>query len=87
MKISSIVLALLVCQIVYLTAPPAAFCQTETFDIIHYTPPKGWTKSQKEGVIIFSDQNKPSGGFCVLTVYSKHTELGQPAKGFREQME
>lgn len=85
MKASKIILALFIAQFLGLIVPQAMFCQTETLDIIHYTPPKGWTRSQKQGVMIFSDTNKTTNGFCILTVYASTPSAGSPQEDFANQ--
>jgi hypothetical protein len=85
MKASKIILALFIAQILCLILPQAMFCQTETLDIIHYTPPTGWTRSQKEGVMIFSDTNKTTNGFCILTVYASRASAGSAQKNFANE--
>lgn len=61
------------------------YCQTETLDVIQYTPPRGWTRSQKEGVTIFNDSNKTTNAFCILTVYASKPSAGTPQKDFANQ--
>ncbi len=58
------------------------FCQSEKVDIIECTPPKGWTKTPKDGLMVFSDTDKNTGGFCLLTVYPSTTSVGSPQKDF-----
>ncbi len=77
--------SLFVLMVAGLIFPQAMFCQTETLDIIQYTPPKGWTRSQKEGVMIFSDSNKTTKGFCILTVYASTPSAGSPQKDFANE--
>src|SRR5258707_9234902 len=59
-----------------------AFCQSEKIDIIEYTPPKGWTKTPKDGLMVYSDSDKNTGGFCLLTVYPGTASVGSPQKDF-----
>jgi hypothetical protein len=82
MKTSKIILALIIVQTLCLFIPQTVFCQTETLDIIKYTPPKGWTKTSKEGVMVYTDSNKTTGGFCILTVYPSTVSAGSPQKDF-----
>ena len=62
-----------------------AFCQTETFDIITYTPPKDWTKGTKEGVVTYATINTTSGTFCVLAIYASVQGLGDVQKDFDKE--
>ncbi len=85
MKVTKIIFGLFIAQVICLFLPQIVFCQTETLDIIQYTPPKGWTRSQKEGVMIFSDTNKTTKGFCILTVYASTPSAGSPQKDFANE--
>jgi hypothetical protein len=84
-KRSKIILALFVAPILCLCLPHAIFCQAEKLDIIEYTPPKGWTKTPKAGVMVYSDSNKETGGFCILTVYPSTSSAGSPQKDFANE--
>ncbi|MGH9872480.1 MAG: hypothetical protein ACRD9S_08440 [Pyrinomonadaceae bacterium] len=85
MKTSKNILGLLILQIVCLFAAQPIFCQTETIDIIQYTPPPGWTKTFKEGAVVFSDINETTNAFCVLTVYASSASAGSPQKDFASE--
>lgn len=78
MKTSKIILALFIMQV----AASTIFSQTEKLDIIEYTPPKGWTKTPKDGLTVYSDSDKTTGGFCLLTVYPSIASVGDPQKDF-----
>src|SRR6185436_5518257 len=82
MKITKIVFALLIAQISCLFVPQLVSGQTETLDVIQYTPPKGLTKTQKEGVVVFTGINKSTNGFCVLTIYASTPSVGSPQTDF-----
>jgi len=58
--------------------------QTETFDIITYTPPKGFKKDLRNGVITYSNVNASSGSFCVIAIYASTASTGDPQKDFRK---
>jgi len=62
--------------------PQTTFCQTERLDIVEYTPPKGWTKTPKEGAVTYSLVNQSRTGFCIITVYASTASAGSPAKDF-----
>jgi hypothetical protein len=62
--------------------PQTTFCQTEKLDIVEYTPPKGWTKTPKEGAVTYSYVNQSRTGFCIITVYASTASAGSPAKDF-----
>ena len=82
MKVTKIIFGLLIAQVSCLFVPQVVFCQTETLDIIQYTPPKGWTKTPKEGAMVFTDMNKSTNGFCILTVYESTASAGGPQEDF-----
>src|SRR6266404_7048328 len=85
MKSSKIILALFMAQMLCLLIPRAIFSQTETLDIIQYTPPKGWTKTPKEGAMAFIDINKTTNGFCLLTIFKSSPSAGTAQKDFAAQ--
>ena len=45
--------------------PRAAFCQSEKLDIVEYTPPQGWIKTPKEGVVAYSSSIKAGRPFAL----------------------
>lgn len=85
MKLSKVALLLAVAWVFCFTASTNIFSQTETFGAVQYARPKGWEKSQKSGVTIFSDTNEKTGGFCILSVYAPVPSSGDPHKDFTEQ--
>ena len=85
MKVTKIVFGLFIAQVLCLFVPQIVSCQTETLDIIQYTPPRGWTKTPKEGAMVFSDINKSTNGFCILTVYASTASAGSPQKDFANE--
>ena len=82
MRTSKIILGLLVGLVVCSSAARPTFCQTEKLDIVTYTPPKGWAKTFKEGAVVYTDMNKSTNAFCVLTVYAGTMSAGSPQKDF-----
>jgi hypothetical protein len=84
MKISKIICTLV--AIGFLSISPSIVnCQTEKLDIMEYTPPKGWTKTPKDGVTIYTDSNKATGSFCILSVYPSKASASNPQKDFTDQ--
>jgi hypothetical protein len=77
--------SVLVLTAIGLFIPHTIFCQTEKLDIVEYTPPKGWTKTPKAGVMIYTNSNKEVGSFCVLSVYPSAPSVGSPQKDFADQ--
>src|SRR6267143_1351724 len=82
MKASRIILAFFVVQILFLIVPKAIFGQTEKLDIIEYTPPQGWAKTPKEGVVVFVDVNKTTNAVCLLTIYASTPSAGSAQQDF-----
>jgi len=79
MKTSTLIPALFIyCLII----PQASFGQMEKFDIIQHTPPKGWTKTVKEGAIVYSVMNKRTNAFCIMTLYASAASAGSPQIDF-----
>ncbi len=67
-----------------------AVCQTETFDIVTYTPPKdlagiGWKKEIKQGVVNYIHLNENTGGFCVITMYANSASTGDAQNDFNNK--
>ena len=85
MKASKIIFGLLIAQILCLSAARPIFCQTEKIDIIQFTSPTGWTKTPKDGLMVYSNTDKKTGGFCLLTVYPSSASAGSPNNDFINQ--
>ena len=75
-------LALLLCCV---PSPQAIYCQTETLDMVQYTPPKGWARTPKEGAVIYTAVNKTANTFCVLTIHSVTASAGSAEKDFANE--
>lgn len=82
MKLSKIILGLFILTTIGLFIPPTAFCQTEKLGMVQYTPPKDWKKNENGNVVIFSEINQTTGGYCFITLYGATTGTGNPAKDF-----
>ena len=67
---------------VFLIFTMKAFSQTETFDIVHYTPPKNWKQEKKPGVVILTHVDESKGAFCVLAIYASTASSGNPQQDF-----
>src|SRR6187401_2616721 len=50
--------------------------QTETFDLITFTPPKGWTKEEKQNVIVYTTINEKDKTWCQIGVYKSTASKG-----------
>ena len=85
MKRPGFLFALFLAQVLCLFITQTAFSQTEKLGSVKYTPPKGWTKSPKENVVIFSEINEKAGRFCFITLYGETPSEGTPEADFRTQ--
>ncbi len=63
----------------------SAFSQTETFDIIHYTPPKDYKKDIKQGVVTYTLANTTTGSFCIIAIYASSASAGDEQKDFSNE--
>ena len=77
-----VILGLFVAQFLCLIVPQTIFSQTETLDIVTFTPPVGWAKTIKDGAVVYSDVNTKTGSFCILTVYASTASSGDAQKDF-----
>lgn len=71
--------------VLFLLLSAQAVAQTETFDIITYTPPKEWKKEAKPGVMNFMDINKSNGGFCIIVLFASKQSTGDEQKDFTRE--
>jgi hypothetical protein len=62
-----------------------AFSQTETFDIATYTPPKGFKREAKPGVVNYTNVNATTGGFCVIAMFASTASTGDAEKDFERE--
>lgn len=62
-----------------------AISQTETFDIVTYTPPKDWKKEARQGVVNYTNVNTTTGGFCVIAIYASTASTGDAQKDFKNE--
>jgi hypothetical protein len=77
-SILSIVSSFILCLII----SPAVFAQKESLGAVKYTPPRGWTRTEKENAVIFSEINQTASTFCVITVYGASASSGTPQNDF-----
>src|SRR3982751_1884910 len=85
MKRSKIIFALFIAQLFCLFIPHTVVCQTEKIDIIQFASPKGWTKTPKDGLMVYSNSDKNTGGYCLLTVYPSTASTGSPNEDFTNE--
>jgi hypothetical protein len=82
MRVSSVTFGVFLAHAIVFLLPVVSFGQSETIDILQYTPPKGWTRTPKEGAMVYADVNKSTNAFCVLTVYASSPSDGSTQKDF-----
>jgi len=84
MRSSKIIFTLAV-AVIFLVIPVKIFSQTEKLDSFEYTPPKGWTKTPKQGSTIYTVVDKTTNAFCVMTIYGESVSSGNPKQDFADQ--
>jgi hypothetical protein len=52
------------------------FAQKEVFDIVSFTPPKGWTKELKPNLVSFTTIDNQKRTWCQIAVYQSMASLG-----------
>lgn len=85
MKTSKFITRLFILISIGLFIPSTAFCQMEKLGMVQYTPPKDWKKNENENVVVFSDVNEKTGGYCFITLYGATTGTGNPKKDFAKE--
>jgi hypothetical protein len=50
--------------------------QTETYDIITYTPPSGWKKEIKSSSVVYTKANNKNNSFCIVNIYKSIPSKG-----------
>src|SRR5256885_17146106 len=84
-SIPTFILRLFAAQIFCLFLTDIAFCQTETFDIARFTPPKNWKKQTKPGIVLFTNVNESKGVFCVIAIYASSASSGKAEEDFASE--
>jgi hypothetical protein len=67
---------------VFILATATTFAQTQKFDVMTYTPPKGWTAAQNGSAKTFTTVDKAAGTFCVMMLHPSITNHGTPTQDF-----
>jgi hypothetical protein len=52
------------------------FAQKQTYDLFTFTPPKGWTKEEKQNVIIYTGVDNKNKTWCQIGVYKSTASKG-----------
>jgi hypothetical protein len=58
------------------------FAQTQKFDVMTYTPPKGWAAGQNGSAKTFTTIDKAAGKFCLMMLHPSITNHGTPSQDF-----
>lgn len=63
------------------------FAQTETFDIATFVPPKGWSRTQTNGVLVLQDRKTIQGRveFCQIYLFPSQPSNASPAENFQNE--
>lgn len=59
--------------------------QPQQYDIITYTPPKGWQKESAEFAVSFVKTNNATGSWCRVTLYKSRGSSGDPLNDFNSE--
>src|SRR5688572_19534036 len=63
----------------------SAIAQTQSFDIVKFTPPTQWTKDEKQGVLSFVTVNQTAGSFCLVAIYQSKASSGDADTDFKAE--
>ena len=61
------------------------FAQKETYDLITYSPPKGWGKEVKENSIVYTTVDKKNNSWCQVGIFKSTTGKGSIDKDFEAE--
>ena len=67
------IIALLTFLISFLTT---SFAQKQTYDLVTFNPPKGWTIEEKQNVIVYKKVDKKNKTWCQIGVYKSTVSKG-----------
>lgn len=61
--------------------------QQQNFDIVRYTPPKGWKQESSAGALQLSKENTTDGSYCIITVFKSLPASATPKANFEATWE
>lgn len=61
------------------------FAQSQTFDLITYTPPKGWKAEQKQNVISYTISDTKKKTWCQIGIYKSIASKGSIESDFKNE--
>jgi hypothetical protein len=73
---------LLVILLILISLNAGLYSQVKTYDIVSYTPPRGWTKVDKPAYRMYSIVDNVKGKYAVLAIYTAAPSSGNPQKDF-----
>ncbi len=59
------------------------FAQTQKFDVMTYTPPKGWTLQKNDNAKVYSTMDKSTNKFCLIMLYPSIQSNGNAQDDFK----
>lgn len=62
-----------------------SFAQKETFDLVTYTPPSGWTKNVTDDITSYTLINKTDNSWCVINIMKSTDSKGSIEKDFESE--
>ena len=63
----------------------AAQAQKDSFDLLTYTPPKGWKKTEKPAVVSYAMANTTDGSWCQIAIYQSTASKGMMEADFTSE--
>lgn len=60
-----------------------AFAQTQKFDIMTFTPPKGWESVPDDTLKVYGKVDKATNSFGIISIYPSLDSTGDAAKDFK----
>lgn len=62
-----------------------SFAQKETYDLITYSPPKGWSRDATETITSFTIINKKNNGWCRINIVKSTVSKGSIEQDFESE--
>lgn len=72
-------------SLVFLLSVLQGFAQPQTFDIISYTPPKGWKAAPQQNVIAYSVTDQAKGIWCQIGIFKSTSSKGSIDNDFNSE--
>lgn len=65
--------------------PAKLFAQKETYDLVTYSPPQGWSKEVKDNLILYTIVDKKNSSWCQVGIIKSTTSKGDIEKDFESE--